>query len=360
MSTRIEAVDRALEQMFRGVLHSAGNDDPPQLQEVRVTYDEMRNCLRIRGRFMRGGREWNSETEVLGHELHHRERPTRSGRFIYDAGVLWSRLYEDHYVGRMEEVGWRAAREADMAGHHMLAEDLREQSRRTAEHARQYHIGLDRGRPISDYSPTWFSFDELGELPREITATEMLQQQRQSERAHRRMAAHMERQIMAAVAPAQSSTVADTNAGPITIATLAAAMRALETNSVTREWRNAFLQSAHEFEMWFNTAPAPEVGSPEAQARGIELLKESLTPAQRQSYEVDRHFEVRGSDTGTRYRIKHGRQMNIDVLDANGNRVHGICFLPVGGLVAGDCMLAQKLALELEETEALKVANRFS
>jgi hypothetical protein len=33
--------------------------------------------------------------------------------------------------------------------------------------------------------------------------------------------------------------------------------------------------------------------------------------------------------------------------------------LPRGGLAAGDVMLAQKNALELFESEALKVANRF-
>lgn len=41
----------------------------------------------------------------------------------------------------------------------------------------------------------------------------------------------------------------------------------------------------------------------------------------------------------------------------DGNKTHGLCFLPVGGLVEGDCMLAQKNALELFEEEALKVAN---
>lgn len=52
--------------------------------------------------------------------------------------------------------------------------------------------------------------------------------------------------------------------------------------------------------------------------------------------------------------------MNIEQLDAKGNRVCGWCFLPVGALVTGDCMLAQKTALELFEAEALKVANRFA
>lgn len=97
----------------------------------------------------------------------------------------------------------------------------------------------------------------------------------------------------------------------------------------------------------------------EAQARGLQLLKDNLTPEQRESYEKNRYFDVKGGESGTTYRIRHGRQMNIEVLDKKGKRDHGLCFLPIGSLVAGDCMLAQKTALELYENEALKVANRF-
>jgi hypothetical protein len=38
----------------------------------------------------------------------------------------------------------------------------------------------------------------------------------------------------------------------------------------------------------------------------------------------------------------------------------GWCFVPRGQLVPGDVMLAQKIALETNETAALAVANRFS
>jgi hypothetical protein len=37
----------------------------------------------------------------------------------------------------------------------------------------------------------------------------------------------------------------------------------------------------------------------------------------------------------------------------------GKCFLPEGDLVAGDCMLAQKIALENRESAVLKVALPF-
>lgn len=102
-----------------------------------------------------------------------------------------------------------------------------------------------------------------------------------------------------------------------------------------------------------------EVGTPAAQAKGLDLLKSWLTPDQKASYEKHKHFEVKGSDTGKRYRIRHGRQMNIDELDSDGKKVCAYCFLPEGNLVAGDVMLGQKIALETFEKEALKKANKF-
>ena len=81
--------------------------------------------------------------------------------------------------------------------------------------------------------------------------------------------------------------------------------------------------------------------------------------AQRAQYETHKYFDVKGGKTGKTYRIHHGRQMNIRQIDRKGQDVCGWCFLPRGGLVAGDVMLAQKAALESFEDEALKIANRF-
>jgi hypothetical protein len=102
-----------------------------------------------------------------------------------------------------------------------------------------------------------------------------------------------------------------------------------------------------------------EIGSKEAQERGLRLLEENLTSAQREQLAKYRYFDVIGGRTGRRYRIRYGRQMNIDQIDRNGGRICGWCFVPQGRLVAGDVMLAQKVALELFEPEALKVARRF-
>ncbi len=99
--------------------------------------------------------------------------------------------------------------------------------------------------------------------------------------------------------------------------------------------------------------------TPEAEARGLRLLRENLSPAQREQEERFGFFDVRGGDTGRRYRIKNGFQLNVELLDHKGRTTAVLCFMPAGNLVAGDVMLAQKLALELFESDTLKIANKF-
>jgi hypothetical protein len=97
----------------------------------------------------------------------------------------------------------------------------------------------------------------------------------------------------------------------------------------------------------------------EREARGLELLKEWLSPEQLAQYNAKKYFDVTGCDSGRRYRISHGTSMNIHELDGAGSSRVGWCFAPKGYLVAGDVMLAQKIALETDERGALAVANRF-
>jgi len=94
----------------------------------------------------------------------------------------------------------------------------------------------------------------------------------------------------------------------------------------------------------------------EAEQKAHALLRAWLSPQQAQQYKSKKHFDVIGSDTGTRYRIRHGRMVNIDRLDSAGNRVCVLCVVPEGNLAASDCMLAQKIALETFETKALAIA----
>lgn len=96
----------------------------------------------------------------------------------------------------------------------------------------------------------------------------------------------------------------------------------------------------------------------ETETRALTLLKEWLSPVQRACYERFRYFDVVGSDTGTRYRIHHGTQTNIEELNKTGHHVCKWCFVPDGDLAAGDVMLAQKIALETNERGAISVAHR--
>ena len=95
-----------------------------------------------------------------------------------------------------------------------------------------------------------------------------------------------------------------------------------------------------------------------AKQRADILLKQWLSPVQRMQYERDGNFEVQGSHSGKRYRIRSERQMNIDELDDYGRRVAVWCFGPERYLPIGDVLLAQKLALENDEQAALAIANR--
>jgi hypothetical protein len=93
--------------------------------------------------------------------------------------------------------------------------------------------------------------------------------------------------------------------------------------------------------------------------RGRMLLREWLSAEQRAQFDVHDYFDVIGCQTGKKYRIRYGHYSNIEELDANGRPASGWCFVPAGNLVAGDVMLAQKIALETSERAALSIANPF-
>ncbi len=91
----------------------------------------------------------------------------------------------------------------------------------------------------------------------------------------------------------------------------------------------------------------------------MRLLMANLTAAQREQLDRYGYFDVIGGETGRRYRIRFGRELNVDELDDFGKRISSWCFLPEGDLVTGDVMLSQKVALETFEREALRVSNRL-
>jgi hypothetical protein len=95
------------------------------------------------------------------------------------------------------------------------------------------------------------------------------------------------------------------------------------------------------------------------EARGLELLRQWLSRGQLAQFDAKGYFDVTGCDSGRRYRIRHGTGMNIYEIDKAGRERTGWCFVPDGCLVAGDVLLAQKIALETDERGALAVAKNF-
>jgi hypothetical protein len=97
----------------------------------------------------------------------------------------------------------------------------------------------------------------------------------------------------------------------------------------------------------------------ESQTRSLKLLREWLSPDQLTQFEAWRYFDVVGSDTGKLYRIHYGSPMNIDELDDRGRPSANFCLEAQITVSPFDLMLAQKIALEADETNALSVARKY-
>jgi hypothetical protein len=97
----------------------------------------------------------------------------------------------------------------------------------------------------------------------------------------------------------------------------------------------------------------------EPERRSLKLMREWLSPAQREQFDTRGYFDVVGSHTGRRYRIWLGTATNINELDGMGRTAARWCFVPGECLPVGDVMLAQKIALENDEQSALAVARPF-
>jgi hypothetical protein len=108
--------------------------------------------------------------------------------------------------------------------------------------------------------------------------------------------------------------------------------------------------------VWFEELSNPSV----SKARGLKLLRDWLSPEQLAQYDANGYFDVIGCTSGKRYRVCHGTAMNVYEIDLNGEPLTGVCFVPSAPLVAGDVMLAQKIALETNERGALAVAKTFT
>ena len=126
-----------------------------------------------------------------------------------------------------------------------------------------------------------------------------------------------------------------------------------DANGQLRRLLAACLHLARGFREWYLRASIRE-------QRGLKLLREWLSQKQLAQYDAHRYFEVIGCHTGKRYRICHGNGANILELGDDALPRTGWCFVPSEHLVAGDVMLAQKIALETDERGALAVANNFT
>lgn len=96
-----------------------------------------------------------------------------------------------------------------------------------------------------------------------------------------------------------------------------------------------------------------------ANERALTLLEEHLSDTQRSQFADHGFFEVFGSQSGARYRIYQRRPVNVFELNSDGWIVRSWCFYPIGRLPLGDVLLAQKIALEHFERDALAVANEI-
>lgn len=325
------------EDKFREVLRAAGDRPPPVLDRIVCEQNFVDWCLEFRARFIShdGVTEedvrWVLERWMFEDSNFIGRHPRDFGdQYIRDCRSLYSRLYEDHLM----ELELRPRREIVQELLRLNADPaIVQQAQRNYEdfaaHLRRHHH-TDRS-----YA------QQLTSQMREIRPD--------------RMAADMRRHTEAMFSSTLYGSAQTSNnlvAEPLTEASLLRSMEELRRMPRVHErFGYGYIDPRGLF------GGSSEVGTPAAQAKGLDLLKSWLTPDQKASYEKHKHFEVKGSDTGKRYRIRHGRQMNIDELDSSGNKVRGLCALPEGGVVSGDCMLAQKLTLETNEKQFLAVAN---
>lgn len=97
-------------------------------------------------------------------------------------------------------------------------------------------------------------------------------------------------------------------------------------------------------------------------ARAEALLLEHLSEQQNEELRARGHFHletIAPSGERRRYRIRRGRHGNIDQVDAQGKVLKSLCVHPTMGIPDADTMLAQKLWLQHNEPELLRVANHI-
>jgi hypothetical protein len=94
----------------------------------------------------------------------------------------------------------------------------------------------------------------------------------------------------------------------------------------------------------------------EADTRAAELLMDHLTEEQKGDMQRDGFFFVQSKRPGRKYRLRHGRMGNVDVME-EGRVLHRLCAHPAVDVPNEDTRLAQKLMLEHMEDVFIGKAN---
>lgn len=104
-----------------------------------------------------------------------------------------------------------------------------------------------------------------------------------------------------------------------------------------------------------------EAEEAEAKKRAEKLLTEHLSPPQREQLAAKGHFEldvISRNGERRRYQIRRGWSGNVkQVCPSSGRILRSLCIHPRETVPVADNMLAQKLLLEANEEEFLRVAN---
>jgi hypothetical protein len=94
----------------------------------------------------------------------------------------------------------------------------------------------------------------------------------------------------------------------------------------------------------------------EALQRAEDLLMLQLSEKQRSDWKKHKAFDVI-SQSGKRFRIRNERSMNVDEYDADNKMVARHCIVPQTHVPAPDQYVMQKLMLEHQEADFMRIAN---
>lgn len=129
----------------------------------------------------------------------------------------------------------------------------------------------------------------------------------------------------------------------------------------TKEQRAARVLADHERnQKWERERKVAAEARRVAIGKADKLLESVLSHVQREQLRRDEAFLVRGQ-SGALYRVRKGRGINVDEIALEtGDVVRTLCAYPGINVPDGDTMAAQKLMLEADEADFLRIAIKHS